>query len=252
MNPWSLEIHIHRLLSPFEPLPGNQSRWSECLPFLARQISTLHPTSARTLRHPRAVTAFTHSVTASFRSGIYLGSRCWVLSFTWHHRQKAGGVRSGDLGSQVTEVPLAMNRSPKHFCIHLVVTEAHERETHPSAAGRCTSPASPSIQLGARCPNSPRCPTVSVRFRQNIVNERADWSGLFSRSDLLFSLRKRLLGDANTSSSDIFLSKVNYCIPGRHGFNFKTGSVTPLQQNAGFWLKVKLQFFAFPSYGNAT
>ena len=23
INPWTLEIHIHRLSSPFEPLPGN-------------------------------------------------------------------------------------------------------------------------------------------------------------------------------------------------------------------------------------
>ena len=74
IKPWTLEIYIHRLSSPFEPLPGNQSSWTECLPFLAKQISILRPTSARTLRHSRAVTALTHSVIAAFSSGRFRGS----------------------------------------------------------------------------------------------------------------------------------------------------------------------------------
>ena len=44
INPWTLEIHIHHLSSPFEPLLGNQRSLSECLPFLAKQISTLRRT----------------------------------------------------------------------------------------------------------------------------------------------------------------------------------------------------------------
>ena len=60
------------------------------------------------------------------------------------------------------------------------------------------------------------------------------------------SPRKRLLGDANTSSSKVFHSKVNASVPGRHGFILKTGSETPSRRNAGFCLKVKmlrLRFF---------
>ena len=75
INPWTLEIHIHRLSSPFEHLSGHQSSWSECLPFLAKQNSTLRRTSARTLRRSRAVTALTHSVTTAFSSGRFRGSR---------------------------------------------------------------------------------------------------------------------------------------------------------------------------------
>ena len=72
---WSLEIHVHGLSSPFEPLPVNKSRWSDCLPFLAKQISALRRTSTITLRHPRAVTALTHSVTEVFSSDGSQGSR---------------------------------------------------------------------------------------------------------------------------------------------------------------------------------
>ena len=46
--------------------------------------------------------------------------------------------------------------------------------------------------------------TTSVRFHVIIHNQRADESGLFSHSDLFLSPRKRLLWDANTSSSGIF------------------------------------------------
>ena len=62
---------------------------------------------------------------------------------------------------------------------------------------------------------------------------------------LFLSPRKRLLGDANTSSSGVFLNRVNNSVPGRHGFMFKTAPETPLRQNARFLLKVKLQCLRF-------
>ena len=42
------------------------------------------------------------------------------------------------------------------------------------------------------------------------------------------------MGDANTSSYEVFHSKVNDSVPGRHGFIFETGSETPLRRNARF------------------
>ena len=49
----------------------------------------------------------------------------------------------------------------------------------------------------------------------------------------------------NTSSSGVFLSKVNDSVPGRHSFISKTAPETPLRQYAGFCLKVKLQCLRF-------
>ena len=62
---------------------------------------------------------------------------------------------------------------------------------------------------------------------------------------MFLSPRKRLMGDANTSSYVVFHSKVNNSVPGRHSFIFKTGSETLLRRNAGFRPKVKLQCLRF-------
>ena len=42
------------------------------------------------------------------------------------------------------------------------------------------------------------------------------------------------MGDDDTSSYEVFHSKVNDSVPGRHGSIFKTGSETSLLRNAGF------------------
>ena len=70
----------------------------------------------------------------------------------------------------------------------------------------------------------PKLLTVSHRVCEISVEHcqrTCGLTGLSNRSDLLLSPRKRLLGDANTSPSNIFLSKVNYCVSGRCEINLR-------------------------------
>ena len=60
----------------------------------------------------------------------------------------------------------------------------------------------------------------------------------FSHSDLFLSPRKRLLGDDNTLSSEVFLNRVNNSVPGRYGFMFKTAPETSASK---CWILIKIE-----------
>ena len=144
-----------------------------------------------------------------------------------------------------------MNRCPKHSCCsHLKVTVAAWAGDTSFCIRVVHIPCVIFHPAGSKVPKLTTVPhrLGEISLKHSLKQQCQRTCGLIGPSQPFspaFSLRKRLLGNANTSSSDIFLSKVNYCVPGRHGFNFKTGSVTPLHQNAGFGLKVKLRCLRF-------
>ena len=127
-----------------------------------------------------------------------------------------------------------------------MVTVAHERGTNPSASGWCTS----LRHLSSNASNDAQAAHGAPQRRwdfmgSSLTNVRINRALSVTLTCFFLPENDFGGGDANTSYSGVFLNRVNNSVPGRHGFMFETAPETPLRQNAGFWLKVKLQRLCF-------